>query len=390
MIKKELAETKNNNLLKSNLLINANCKLTILSAKLLYLALFTLQQNEYVANDDKLIVKMSASQLKEIMGKENSNSLYERVRKASKNLMGTYISYENPEDNHFKYSTIITSTEYKNNELIVKFDSDIRQFITKLSETGNYTLLNREILMSFSTITAFRLYEILKSECFYNKNFSGKRDNVFVITKELSQLKFMLGIYDACSKELRDYFDSVSIPDYAHAESLTNSCYIEWDNFKRRHLLPAIEEINSGNNSMFIEYETLKNSSHAVDRIKFTVKIDNKITALPERTVRNIKEENAMVFNTVSVLLSELNLEESQISKICEAADCDINKCIKAYKVLINNPKNISNPIGFLIEAIKENWEPSEIIMQNKKKEFNLNREYNFEDLERKIVSNIN
>lgn len=66
------------------------------------------------------------------------------------------------------------------------------------------------------------------------------------------------------------------------------------------------------------------------------------------------------LFNLTKELFIKYNLSDKDISDIINVAQTDFNKITKAHKVLVNYKKPISSIMGFLRNAIINNWSPDD------------------------------
>ena len=64
------------------------------------------------------------------------------------------------------------------------------------------------------------------------------------------------------------------------------------------------------------------------------------------------------LFNITKELFIKYSLSDSDISEIISIAQSDFNKITKAHKVIVNYKKPISSIMGFLRNAIINNWNP--------------------------------
>ena len=66
------------------------------------------------------------------------------------------------------------------------------------------------------------------------------------------------------------------------------------------------------------------------------------------------------LFNITKELFIKYSLSDSDISEIISIAQSDFNKITKAHKVIVNYKKPIGSVIGFLRNAIINNWSPDD------------------------------
>ena len=64
--------------------------------------------------------------------------------------------------------------------------------------------------------------------------------------------------------------------------------------------------------------------------------------------------------NLTKELFAKYNLSDKDISETISIAQSDFNKITKAHKVIVNYKKPISSIMGFLRNAILNNWQPDD------------------------------
>ena len=87
--------------------------------------------------------------------------------------------------------------------------------------------------------------------------------------------------------------------------------------------------------------------------------------SVPDRIVPATVSESCIIecgsdklFNLTKELFAKYNLSDKDISEIISIAQSDFNKITKAHKVLVKYKKPINSIMGFLQDAILNNWEP--------------------------------
>lgn len=95
------------------------------------------------------------------------------------------------------------------------------------------------------------------------------------------------------------------------------------------------------------------------------------------------------VVDEAKEVFSSLSLSDKDILSIVRASGNDIEKCKSAMTVLNQQTKVISNITGWLINAVKNNYQPISKKPDTKKNGFNdvNHREYDFDDLERILLT---
>ena len=88
-------------------------------------------------------------------------------------------------------------------------------------------------------------------------------------------------------------------------------------------------------------------------------KADSKNVPTPVSDSHTVVCGNDRLFDITKELFTKYNLSDKDISDIINVAQSDFNKITKAHKVLINYKKPINSFMGFLRDAILNNWEPN-------------------------------
>ena len=244
---------------KSNFIISSVYKSTLIENQILAIALSEISK----ATEDKegsLIVKLEVKDIKKLLNL-NGNSIYENLEKTAVGLVtGRAVGIVEPEKHSFSYVSLITKAEYSKGVFSIRFAPEMRSFLKDLEK--NFTILNRNYMLNFSSVYSFRLYELLKSKCYYYKNKEKnetKSDYSYDIS--LSELKFKMGIIDGNEPRIIKYLEKTgknSLPDYSGAEKLAKTnMYSQYGDFRRECLNPAVAEINN-KTDLNVEYKGIR------------------------------------------------------------------------------------------------------------------------------------
>ena len=168
-------------------------------------------------------------------------SAYTQLKEATLSLQKEVILIHNPNEKDPSLSLIATNwfsvAKYYDGEgkIIVSFNKTILPFISNLNK-GYYTQYGINKIAKLKSVYAIRIYELLICEAYQNKDYEI----------EVSQLKQMLG--------LAEKYPSIS-------------------EFKRRIILPAIENIKKTTDITILEVEQRKTGREVTHLIfKYSVK----------------------------------------------------------------------------------------------------------------------
>lgn len=392
-------ESQNDSFSKSNTLISSKYKATLLEQKLLNVVLARLQQKNYIDKGEVegLVCEIRAKELKTMLG-VTGGSFYSQLKPAAAAMTSKTIGFVNDEMESFKYVSLITSAEYKDGMFTVKFNHELKQY---LSPKTQFTVLELPVILQYRSIYSLRLHEMLLSRCYKKKKvgvnkYVGSKDSDgrhFKIEMGLSELKLSLGVVNAESYTVQRILSGSSAPDYDKAvEKASEKSFNTWYDFRKKVINVAVDEINSIDNGIMVSYEPLKGGKGAkvygvmfyVELIKDKSGNDKNNDAKEVKNVPNEEEQFEIQFQVKTMIQEPLTLKD--IKAICEAADYDIEKIHTAYNIA-SSASNISNLVGFMVQAIKDEY--SAPIKKQKVNSFNNfpQREYDFSELEKQLTN---
>ncbi len=378
---------------KSNLMISAKYKSTVYENKLLAAALYTVQNASSNYADD-LVAVMGAAQLRDMFG--NGNSAYSRLKVAANGLVGRTIGYEDDANKEFVYMNLVRKAEYKDGVCKIYFNKDLRKHLVKIH--NKFTILSLPVMMNMTSIYSFRLYELLKSEAFIgNRNCQLLYNGGYEFYITLSELKLVIGVVDASETKVQEVLNGKEHPDYDHAvEVASNKSFSEWRDFKRRVLDIAQKEITE-KTDLNISYKPYR-AGKGAKVVGITFKIEakpknsilNDVDSVEVNIVKPVKEKPSDddIFE-LALRVRELIREQvtaSDIKAIMEAADYESDRIFKQYENS-KKAKNIDNFVGWMIDAIKNDYK---VVNKKKKNTFNEfeQNSYDFDELEKELLRN--
>lgn len=227
---------ENNYIVKANKLIEAKGKLGTVEQKLLAALILEIEPDDTDFKKYELNIK----EVSEFINL-SSNAIYEQLKTAARSLQNKEIIIENIDKRgkkDFLITRLLSSARYKEGEgfLEIYIDPNLKPYLVAINgKETPFTQYMIKNILKLNSSYSIRLYEILK-----------QWENVKIKKFDIETLKEMLG---------------------ADEES-----YKRFDNFERRVLKPAKDEINE-HTDIFITYEKIKTGRRISD-IEF--KIDSK------------------------------------------------------------------------------------------------------------------
>lgn len=339
-----------------NLLIEAKYKMTLNGNKLLDLALS--KGDQAVHEGKQLVVKIAATEIKEIFGTEG-NSIYDALDSTARQLVGTLIGISDPEKEYFHYISIITEAEYKDGFVTIGFNEKLGSYLFDLKK--NYTLLNIKTIGKFRHNAALRLYTLLRRYAYPSEHHFTQQmlDGGYEIELSVAELKFELGIANGNEEKLNKWLRRKD-PDYDTAlENASEQKYRDWDNFRRSVILPAIEEINR-QTELYVDFNPIR-VGRAIKRIRFLVhykqaEIDKNNAPLPILEQPAAEWSDELIAAVASIVETEPPIARRDAITLLDAARGDISRIESAYNAACAYNGTITNLIGFLLNAIEKGY----------------------------------
>lgn len=368
---------------KSNFLISAKYKSSLLENKILAVSLTKVRKDE----NGQLISTVTAAELKKYMKKTNG-SFYDQLYSCADNLTNRQIVMEDRENNKFMILNIVQTALYDNGKFTIKYNSDLERYLYGLQQ--NFTKLSLPVMMSFKSVYSFRLYELLKSKAYYPKD-KKKSGNLFRITFSVSELKLDLGAVNSSYDRVQRVLKSSS-PDYDKAvEAAREKTFARWGDFKDRVIDVAVKEINSLPEAcMNVSYELGKSGRGGkVYEVAFIVKLTNGLSQLvePEVIFRDVVMADMEIVEQIDSLLEDEDVRLKDIKAIAIAAENDFNRVINAYDIYKKQKVKAVNFTGWMIAAIQSGYKASKKYSGSGFHDFEQN-EYDFDQLEMELISN--
>lgn len=354
---------------KSNLLISAKYRSTLLENKILAIALSNIQHAQN-REDGSIVASMTAAQLRKIFHDEHG-SLYRHLNTVAKKMTGRTVGYSDPEKQTFRYVAVVIEASYENGIFNIVFNSALKDQIVEIE--NKFTLLSLPTMMQFKSVYSFRLYELLNSETFIgNHDCQITIDGAFELTMNLAELKLELGIINAADDKVQAELNGTKHPNFEKAVEVAEvemrkirgkgkdgiKQAMSWSDIKRRVIDIAVREINEKTN-MQISYSTERSGRGGkVKAITFLIfkdlgkKTDFKENELLGKKTDLMHEERV---NDVLDLISE-DISYTDAESILRAANGELNEVQDAYNLLKENKTKVENVTGWLIKAIKHKY----------------------------------
>ena len=228
-----------NEVRKSNRLIEARYRLTLGEQRLILHLCSLIHSSDKDFKSYEIRVKDFAK----MFGLEKRNNIYKAVENAAKELAGKRLDISR--DGKEIYVSWLSYVEYVEGSGIVQveFHKSLKPYLLQLQEYGNFTKYQINQVINFKSQYSIRLYELLKQKVFTAEQRKVKQFNRCF---KLDEFRLILGI--------------------------AKNEYCAFDNFRRRVIDPAVEEV-SANTDLEIEEVRYGKTGRKITDITFYVTI---------------------------------------------------------------------------------------------------------------------
>ena len=342
---------------KSNNLISAKYKSTLLENKILAIALTRIE-----VKNDKITATLCPGEIRRLVGKASDTNIYKKLKKVATTMQGHQIMLEDGKGN-FKSFAMITNCKYENKTFEMTFNSDMKPYVSRLTP---YTPLPMAILMSFEKNTSYRLYELLRKELYR----SNKNINNGIVSKEfeLNELRYILGLVNTDEAGVKRAVARGDSWDNIFEKVAKEKQYVDWRDFKKHVLEPAKIELKEKSDIAF-SYDAVKIGGNRVRRIVFYIQKneipDHQRIKILEKA--QVIEDEAIVYNKqlsfddmndidiYSKYIGHNGLTREDIQLLMSTASFDASRVEEVIQ-LADEQEYIANYVGWLIKAIKEEY----------------------------------
>ena len=339
---------------KPNFLISAKYKSTLMENQI---QAYSLSHIDHFVIDEKthaLVDVMKAAELRKVLG-GNSGSFYKQLAMTADLMTSRNIGFVDPETKSFDFMSIVIKSRYERGKFYLYYNPYLTEYIKDIK--NKFTPLSLKVMMSFKDVYSFRLYELIKSQCYFVNQVKDET-NRFRFRMSLAELKLDLGIVNvdkndtALVRELK----GKKHPNFDKAIELSNEKKMEkWSDFERYALRPAIKEINTIKSGMHISYDTVRGGRGGkITAIIFTVDmlIEEEQALLNDIKILTDEEKEDFLDDMRDVI--EEKIKTKDLRKIAEAAN--YNLLLIEEKYALSKTQNIDNLVGWLLTSIKEDY----------------------------------
>ncbi|MCR5420428.1 MAG: replication initiation protein [Lachnospiraceae bacterium] len=390
----------------SNALIQAKEKTSLLESKIELLAIYklkddckTIEKKDAKGNRyDVHAVTLNTGEIKRLADRKGGG-VYTQIAEAAIELKRKLFIYAEPGKDQFRMDNLYGEVTYDKGKLTVEFNPSTEYLFTELK--NNFTKLNLGICFAFKSNGGFQLYKLLRTYMYTLPEVELEllQEEQQYISKEynVSELRLQLGYVNIDQPEIKKE-GMKNHPDSEKMVELEKKPkYKRWNDFYNRVIAPGIEEINEISDIYISKIEPQRGAHGKIESVIFYCQNNKSYYKGKEKVkVKNKEEKRKLTEDEIDDFIDDIrdickgiDFKTKDLKVIAEASEYDKDKISKAYKILTTSD-NINNAVGFMLKAIKEDYEESPGYSKEEKKngfnDFN-QRKYDYAELEREAVS---
>ena len=355
---------------RSNVLIESKSSTSLFERKLLNIAIAKAS-----IVDGELIASVSTKDIKNYLH-ISGNSIYTRLKEASKETLGHVVSIEDEGNENFIMFNVVNKCEYRDGVFTTRFTKEMKPHIYNLKK--DYTRMSLDVLCSFKSLFTTRIYEILRTQYY---RFEKEQTEELIVPKppkkaySLSELKFTLNVVDVnASKTVKRLVEQGRFEEAL--EEIKDASFEDWRNFRRKVLEVAKKELEESEYSeICFDYEPVKvGKGGKVTGVIFKVRKNPNCThhsdlwrirgeEMPE-IISDVLEakrpeiQEGMILEVADIFGNE-PVTIQDIKTIIIASEYDVNAIKKAFE-MAKEQKFIGNLVGWMRSCLEEKWYENE------------------------------
>ena len=371
---------------KPNFLISSKYESSLIENQI---QAYSLSHIDHFVLDEKthtLVDVIKAAELRKLLN-GNKGSFYTTLKETANCMTTRNIGFVDPENNTFDFMTVVIRCHYDKGKFIIHYNPYLTDYIQDIKD--KYTKLSLKVMMSFTDVIPFRLYEIVKSQCYHVNQVKGK-ENKYRFRISLPELKLDLGYVklDKDDTEIINNFIGKKNPDYNLAlECAKENKFDAWADFKRYALEPAVKEINNTDSSIHVEFDVVKGGRGGkVIGIIFTVDDYSKGNNVEVEDKEPLTTEEKMAFLLDLDKVFEEPIGIADMMSIAEAANYNLEIIKEKYEMTAG--QKIDNLVGWLLSAIKDDYKHVSAIQKAPENCQFEQRKLSLDDIEADLIDN--
>ena len=351
---------------KSNEMISAKYRSTLLENQVMAIALTRIEENKK-DDSNQLEAKLYPGELKRLVSDEAH--IYRDLKMLAKSITGHTMFLEDGKGN-FKAFSIVPNAEYQDGVFTIKFNQVLKEHL--LGMERNFATLELSVMTSFTKNSAFRIYELLKKDLFRAKpSVNGGRVDV---EYNLFEFRFLIGIANSDNVHVQNRIKTMKEIDWEELYhvlekngSKSDIKFKTTDKLQKDCLKPAQEELAEKSDLRF-EYE-LERIGRPYKKIIFHIypntpgnkqDIERRQKDLESmggnfRQYEIPRDLNAETQSLYDDYIDHNRLTKDDLDYLVKTADFHISDVREAIKY-VDKQGEVQNYMGYIVKAIQERY----------------------------------
>ncbi len=275
----------NLSLYKSNEMISAKYKSSLLENQVMAIALTRIEVNAK-DKESPLEARLYPGELKRLVS--DDSHIYRDLKKLSKSITGHTMVLEDGKGN-FKAFSVVPNAEYVDGVFTVKFNNELKEHILGLEK--NYTTLELSVMTDFTKNSSFRIYELLKKDIYKSK--ADVNGGAVQVIYNISEFRFMIGLANGDDPGVRNEMarmgNNIDWDILYQKLDKKDRKYEKWYDLQKSVLKQAQKELKEKSDIRF-EFEGVRDG-HKMGSILFTIYKNKPSDEVVARQKSMIKDE---------------------------------------------------------------------------------------------------
>ena len=351
---------------KSNEMISAKYKSTLLENQVMAIALTRIEEN---AKDKEapLEARLYPGELKKLVS--DDAHIYRDLKALSKSITGHTMFLEDGKGN-FKAFSVVPNAEYQDGVFIIKFNHVLKDHILGLDK--NFTTLEISMMTNFTRNSSFRIYELLKKDLFRSQ--PAINDGRVDVEYNLFEFRFLIGIANSDNVHVQNRIKNMSEVDWEELYhvlekngSKNDIKFKTTDKLQKDCIKPAQEELAQKSDIRF-DYELIRvgrpykrivfhiypntpqNKDELEVRKQFVEKINHK-----NRQLEIPMDISGETKNLYEEYVGHNELTKEDLDHLLKVAGMDVKK-VKSAIDYADEQGEINNYMGYIVRCIQHGY----------------------------------
>ncbi len=357
---------------KSNEMISAKYRSTLLENQVMAIALTRIEENKDDP-DAPLEARLYPGELKRLISDERH--IYRDLQTLAKAITGHTMFLEDGKGNFSAFSLIPNAT-YQDGVFTIIFNPVLKEHLRSLDK--NFTTLELSVMTNFEKNSAFRIYELLKKDLFRSKSNvnSGRVD----VEYDLYEFRFLIGVANSDNIHVRNRIKTMKVIDWEELYHILEENgskqdikFREVDRLRRDCIIPAQLELRRKSDIQFdfefircgrwykkivfhIFPNTPENEQEVLTRQQYIESIGKS-----ERQMEipiDLSNETRQLYDKY---VGHNGLDKEDIDLLLKKAHLQVRDVEDAIRYT-DNQDEINNYMGYLVRCIENRYFESEVV----------------------------